>query len=82
MITANYRLTKYLELLLYFQDSTAEEKKQTAAQGHYMAKYAQLGIKLFAETDQLKGSLRFAADEFLREDQCLSLADLAKVSCL
>ena len=44
-----------------------------------MAKYEQLGIKLFAETDQLKGSLRFAADEFLREDQCLSLADLAKV---
>ena len=47
-----------------------------------MAKYAKLGIKLFAETDQLKGSLRFAADEFLREDQCLSLADLAKVLCV
>ena len=44
-----------------------------------MEKFAKVGIRLFAESEQLKGTMRFAADEFFREDQCLSLADLAKV---
>lgn len=59
------------------KDENASKTKE-GNEMHYMAKYAKVGIKLFAESEKLKGPLRFAADEFFREDQCLSLADLAK----
>ena len=59
-----------------------DKREANGTQEHYMQKYAKVGIRLFAESEQLKGTSRFAADEFFREDQCLSLADLARVGLI
>ena len=69
-------------MLIFFKENNSKDvkKDENETEEHYMAKYLKVGIKLFAESEQLKGPLRFAADDFFREDQCLSLADLAKVS--
>lgn len=43
-----------------------------------MKQFEQFGIKLMLESKQLKGLNRFVADNFIREDQCQALADIAR----
>ena len=41
--------------------------------------FSKIGLKLVAESKQLNGPDRFMVENFIREDQCVTLADLITV---
>ena len=55
------------------------DKSKAEDGDHYMAVYERFGIKLLAGKEELKGQ-KFLAKGFLREDQCMELTNLARVS--
>ncbi|XP_046553099.1 prolyl 3-hydroxylase 1-like isoform X2 [Haliotis rubra] len=52
--------------------ATNEEKQS----GYWMKQYERIGLKLVSHGDQLKGEKRFAADGFLRKEQCFEIISL------
>ncbi|XP_071116185.1 prolyl 3-hydroxylase 2-like isoform X2 [Haliotis cracherodii] len=53
--------------------TTNEEEKHNS---FWMKQYERIGLKIVSHGDQLKGEKRFAADGFLRKEQCLELISL------
>ncbi|XP_067655021.1 prolyl 3-hydroxylase 2-like [Haliotis asinina] len=46
--------------------------------GYWMKQYERIGLKLVSHGDQLKGERRFAADGFLRKEQCFEIISLVQ----
>ena len=72
--------TGYLEMPEY--NLAADFSKHSEENQKHLNMYRKRGVKVIAGTEELKGQERFAADGFLKEEQCQELMKLAQVRFL